>query len=65
MDRIERDTFSLSQVDWEAKYWNQLHVIKKSNEEVTDFSYQGNQFLEPKTFLEFYVGHLTDFEDRD
>ena len=65
MDEIERDMFSLSQVDWEAGYWNQLHVIKKSDEEVVDFSYQGNQSLEPKTFLGFYIGHLTDSEDRD
>ena len=65
VDGIEQDTFSLSQVDWEAGYWNQLHVIKKSDKEVADFSYQGNQSLEPKTFLGFYVGHLTDSEDRD
>ena len=57
--------FSLSQVNWEAGYWNQLHVIKKSDEEVVDFSYQNNQFLEPKTFLRFYIGHLTDFENRN
>ena len=32
---------------------------------MVDFSYQGNQFLEPKTFLRFYIGHLTDSKDRD